>query len=81
MVVNPFLPSHVSDHERSDVLKEKECFRDNLERITEAFPGQEIIKTAQLARWLKMDKRTVEKRFPMKKGIGISVATLARFLS
>lgn len=61
--------------------REKEAYRDNLERIIEAFPGQEVIKTAQLAKWLKMDIRTVNKNFPIKKGIGISVATLARFLS
>lgn len=61
--------------------REKEAYRDNLERIIEAFPGQEVIKAAQLAKWLKMDIRTVNKRFPLKEGIGISVATLARFLS
>lgn len=62
-------------------MREKTAYRDNLERIIEAFPGQEIIKTEQLARWLHMDKRTVAKRFPVKPGIGISVATLARWLS
>lgn len=61
--------------------REKEAYRDNLERIIEAFPGQEIIKPSQLAKWLKMDVRTVYKRFPIKEGIGISVATLARHLS
>ena len=61
--------------------REKEAYRDNLERIIEAFPGQEVIKAVQLAKWLKMDIRTVNKRFPLKEGIGISVATLARFLS
>ena len=66
---------------RGDNVREKEAFRDNLERIIEAFPGQEIIKTKQLARWLKMDPRTVEKRFPVKPGLGISVATLARWMS
>ena len=61
--------------------REKEAYRDNLERILEAFPGQEIIKASQLAKWLHMDIRTINKVFPMKEGIGISVATLARWLS
>lgn len=61
--------------------REKEAYRINLERIIEAFPGQETIKPTQLAKWLGMDVRTVYKRFPIKKGVGISVATLASFLS
>lgn len=61
--------------------REKEAYRDNLERIIEAFPDQEMIKAAELARWLRMDVRTVYKKFPVKKGVGISKATLARKLS
>ena len=67
--------------ERMMFVREKEAFRDNLERIIEAFPGQEFIRTKQLARWLHMDPRTVEKRFPVKPGLGISIATLARWMS
>lgn len=61
--------------------REKEAYRDNLERVISAFPGREIITLTDLSKWLKMDPRTVKRKFPLKPGIGISVATLARFLS
>lgn len=61
--------------------REKEAYRDNLARIIEAFPGKEIITVTELAKWLHRDIRTVKRKFPIKDGIGISIATLARFLS
>ena len=62
-------------------MREKEGYRDNLERVLAAFPGREVLRPAEVARWLHMDPRTVKKAFPFKPGIGISVATLARCLS
>lgn len=61
--------------------REKEAYRDNLSRILEAFPGREIITITELARWLHLDPRTVKRKFPIKEELGISVASLARFLS
>lgn len=69
------------------MAREKEAYRDNLERILAAFPGQEIITQTQLAKWLHMDARTVRANFPMKGGgargatCWISVASLARAMS
>lgn len=69
------------------MAREKEAYRDNLERILAAFPGQEILTQKQIAQWLHLDPRTVKQRFPLKEGTGrgspcwISVATLARELS
>lgn len=61
--------------------REKEAYRDNLARIIEAFPGKEVLTVADLSRWMKKDPRTIKRLFPMKKGLGISIATLARMLS
>ena len=68
------------------MAREKAAYRDNLERIEEAFPGQEIVTLNQLSQWLHKDPRTVARMFPLK-GEGrkkvkwIAVATLARELS
>lgn len=61
--------------------REKEAYRDNLERIIEAFPGKEVLLVSEVARWLGKDPRTVKKLFPFKDGFGITIATLARCLS
>ncbi len=61
--------------------REKEAYRDNLERIIEAFPGKEILSVTEVSRWMKKDPRTVKRVFPFKDGLGISIATLARCLS
>ena len=60
--------------------KEKEAYRDNLERIIFAFPGKEVLTVKDVALWMKKDPRTVKKQFPFKE-YGISIATLARALS
>ena len=69
------------------MAREKEAYRDNLERILEAFPGREILYQKEIAQWLHMDSRTVKATFPMKGGgtrgasCWISVASLARAMS
>ena len=69
------------------MAREKEAYRDNLERIITQFPDKEIITQKEIARWLHMDARTVKNAFPMKGGgtqgatCWISVATLARAMS
>ena len=59
---------------------EKEAYRDNLERICEAFPGKELLTQKDVAGFVGMTEKTVPKHFPFKSN-RISKATLARCLS
>lgn len=61
--------------------REKEAYYENLERITNAFPEKELLTVAEVSRFLRKDPRTIKRILPFKKGLGISVATLARCLS
>ena len=45
------------------MAREKPAFRLQLESIQEAFPGKEMLGVYEVAKWLKMDSRTVKKRF------------------
>lgn len=63
------------------MAREKEAYRDNLERICAAFPNREVLTVAEVARYLGKDRRTLQKWLPFQKGIGISVVVLARHLS
>lgn len=60
--------------------REKEAFRDQLERLTKAFPGKEVLTATEVARFLGRDVRTVREHFTFKKAIGISIVQLAREL-
>lgn len=59
---------------------EKEGYRDQLERLTEAFPGKEVLTAKEVAQFLGRDVRTVRENFSFKKAIGISIVQLAREL-
>lgn len=61
--------------------REKEAYRDNLERILAAYPGREVLTLQEVSRYLKKDPRSVKRIFPFKPGLGISVATMARYMS
>lgn len=61
--------------------REKEDFRDNLERLEEKFPDKEIISAREAADFLGLDIRTVRKYFPVKPHIGITKVALARAMS
>ena len=61
--------------------REKPAFRDNLDRLDEAFPDRELLSVTEVARYLGKSSQTVAKRFPFRRGLGISKATLARELS
>ena len=63
------------------MAREKEAFRDNLQRLKEAFPNKEILNASEVARWAGMSRETVIKHYGIEKNKGISVATLARKLS
>lgn len=60
--------------------REKECFRDNLERISERFPGRELLTVQDVSQYTGMDRRTVKKLFEFTHNY-ISVVNLARGLS
>lgn len=58
--------------------REKIDYRNQLERIMEAFPGKEVLSVNEVSKWLKSDQRTVARRFTFRKGYGISIVQLAR---
>ena len=61
--------------------REKESFRDNLERLDQAFPGKELLSAADVAKYTGLHIQTVRKIFPIKPRIGIPKVVLARALS
>ena len=60
--------------------KEKASYRDNLERILEAFPDKEMLTRKDAAAFLGRDVRTIDKHLVFTK-MGISKASLARQIS
>lgn len=63
--------------------REKESYRDNLERIIAAFPNKEMLTATEVANFWGKDVRTVRRvlKGKLKKHIGISVAVLASEMS
>lgn len=61
--------------------REKESYRDNLERIIEVFPGKEILSVAEVVTFTGLNRGTVKKMFPFNEHNYISVATLASCMS
>lgn len=60
-------------------MREKEGYRENLERIHTRFPNKELLTKKDVASFLGCNYRYVTKRFPFKDNF-ISKATLAREL-
>jgi len=60
--------------------REKESYRDNLERICEKCPDKEMLKISDVIRITGLDRSTVTKLFHFQNGY-ISVARLAREMS
>ncbi|MBE6906148.1 MAG: hypothetical protein E7476_07765 [Ruminococcaceae bacterium] len=60
--------------------REKEAYRDNLERIDSAFPGKELLTKKDVSEFTGANYKTVNRLFPFKDNY-ISKATLARCLS
>ena len=60
--------------------REKECFRDNLERITARFPGKELLSVQDVVDYTGLHRRTVKNLFEFSNNY-ISVVKLARGLS
>ena len=45
------------------MAREKDGFRETLDRLDESFPGREIIKRSELAEFLGVSKCTIIRRF------------------
>ena len=60
--------------------REKEAYRDNVERIKLMYPDKELLSRKEVCTFCKIDYRTASKMFTFKNNY-ISVATLARELS
>lgn len=56
--------------------REKENFREQLAVINEAFNGKPLLNASEVAKWLRMDRHRVTKRFTFKNG-RISAVQLA----
>lgn len=66
--------------------REKQDFRDNLDRVGAVFPNRELIPLKEVAEWLGMNQRLLQKLadFPVKKiqqRYYVPVVGLARWLS
>ena len=62
------------------MAREKESFRDNLERINNAYPDKEILSKSDVVRYTGLNWRTVEKLYTFKKNY-ISKVKLASEMS
>ena len=61
--------------------KEKESYRDNLERIDAAFPDKEMLTITDVSVYIGMCRRVTKKMFSFNRFNFISKATLAREMS
>ena len=62
------------------MAREKEGYRDNLERIKSYFPDKEMLTNKDVQNFTGMCYRSVRKRFAFTKGY-VSTADLARQMS
>ena len=60
--------------------REKELYREYVERLDEKFPDKEILTQHDCSNFLGKDKRTIKNRYGIGKD-GISKLKLARLLS
>lgn len=60
--------------------REKEGFRDNMERLNEFFPDRDLLSVTDLVKFTGRDRRTVTKFFPFKNNY-IGKVEVARTLS
>ena len=63
------------------MAREKELFRDNLERLDMAFPGKEVLSKKEAAGYLGIQVETFNKYFYREGDYGISKVRLASLLS
>lgn len=67
-------------------MRTKELYYDNLERVTDQFPGQEMIPLKLAAEWLGIDQRALQriKDTPAKRVGGrwyVTAVALARWMA
>ena len=61
--------------------REKELFRDNLERLDQAFPGRELLTQTEAARYCGVSRITIKDHVgTVPNGTQISKTMLARYL-
>lgn len=63
------------------MAREKEGFRDNLERLDKAFPGKELLKLTELVRYAGVDRRTIQKYLNPVCGTMYAKVAVARWLA
>lgn len=61
--------------------REKECYRDNLERIKEMYPHKEMLNIKEVCVFCGISYNSAKKLFDFNKLNMISVAKLARMMS
>ncbi len=62
--------------------REKECYRNHLERLDERFPDRELLTRVDVAEYTGLCRQTVAKKYPFDKQTHrISKVVLARALS
>ncbi len=58
------------------MAREKPLLREQIKVINDAFGGKPILNITEVTKWLRMDRKTVVKKFTFKEG-KISVVQLA----
>jgi len=62
--------------------REKQGYADNLLRIREAFPGVEMLRISQIAKFLGVERHTAARKIARNKATNmVSVADFARQIS
>ena len=63
--------------------REKECYRENLMLIREAYPDKTMLTATEIAQFWGKDVRTVRKVLgkKLKKRVGVSITVLASEMS
>lgn len=61
--------------------REKESYRDNLERIKDAYPTKEMLNIKEVVDFTGLSRNAVVRMFTFNKNNYIAVATLAREMS
>ena len=67
--------------EAAQMPKYKETYPDNMERLCAMFPDREMLTITDVARFTGWSRDKVVKTLPIKKGFGISKASLAPLIS
>ena len=64
-------------------VREKECYRDLIERIDRAYPGREFLTKQEAAAFIGCHPRTLTRNYEkyFKPGLGISKTQLAHLLA